>query len=189
MNKELQTAADKLIQEIFAVKPGETVTITTDYDSNMNLTRAVADAVERAGGHPMILQCPTPRSVGKAADPDLPIDAMMRALRSINYEGYVSLEWLKRYGPDLSDPGIVFPHYANFMNQYQETPVESRKLISNHYKKKQQQKEEFNRANSRAYDGPAEKLEIQPPAPPAEHLEIQEPAREEDDAPPPEDGR
>ena len=63
---------------------------------------------------------------------DLPIDAMMRALRSINYEGYVSLEWLKRYGPDLSDPGIVFPHYANFMNQYQETPVESRKLISNH---------------------------------------------------------
>ncbi|MCB5942492.1 hypothetical protein LJB68_13190 [bacterium 210820-DFI.6.52] len=64
-----------------------------------------------------------------------------------------------------------------------------RKLISNHYKKKQQQKEEFNRANSRAYDGPAEKLEIQPPDPPAEHLEIQEPAREEDDAPPPEDGR
>ena len=48
MNKEVQTAADKLIQEIFAVKPGETVTITTDYDSNMNLTRAVADAVERA---------------------------------------------------------------------------------------------------------------------------------------------
>ena len=32
---------------------------------------------------------------------DLPMDAMMRALRSINYEGYVSLEWVKRYAPDL----------------------------------------------------------------------------------------
>jgi len=49
---------------------------------------------------------------------DLPIDGTMRALRSINYEGYVSLEWLKRYAPDLTDPGIVFPHYANFMERY-----------------------------------------------------------------------
>ena len=49
---------------------------------------------------------------------DLPVDAMMRALRSINYEGYVSLEWLKQYMPDLRNAGIVFPHFANFMAQY-----------------------------------------------------------------------
>ena len=42
---ELESAAKKLIEEIFAVQPGETVTITTDYDSNMTVTRAVADAV------------------------------------------------------------------------------------------------------------------------------------------------
>ena len=35
MKRELQIAADKLIREIFGVKTGETVTITTDYDSNM----------------------------------------------------------------------------------------------------------------------------------------------------------
>lgn len=28
----------------------------------------------------MVIQCPTPRSVGKAADPDLPIEAMTAAL-------------------------------------------------------------------------------------------------------------
>ena len=44
-----------------------------------------------------------------------PMDAMMRALRSINYEGFVSLEWVKRYMPDLRDAGIVFPHFANYM--------------------------------------------------------------------------
>lgn len=49
---------------------------------------------------------------------DLPIDSVIRALRSINYEGFISLEWLKRYAPDLSDAGIVFPHYANFMSKY-----------------------------------------------------------------------
>ncbi|MBQ2546957.1 MAG: AMP-binding protein, partial [Clostridia bacterium] len=32
--------------------------------------------------------------------------------------GYISLEWLKQYMPELSDAGIVFPHYAHFMQQY-----------------------------------------------------------------------
>ena len=49
---------------------------------------------------------------------DLPIDKFMGALRSVNYEGYVSLEWLKQYSPELSDAGVVFPHYAHYMSQY-----------------------------------------------------------------------
>lgn len=65
---------------------------------------------------------------------DLPMDAMMQALRSINYEGYVSLEWLKRYAPDLSDPGIVFPHFANFMEQYMDRPEDIRRLYDNNAK-------------------------------------------------------
>ena len=40
---------------------------------------------------------------------DLPVDAMMRALRSINYEGYVSLEWVKKYMPDLVQRGHRVP--------------------------------------------------------------------------------
>lgn len=38
---------------------------------------------------------------------DLPIREMMRALQSICYEGYVSLEWVKRWSSSLSDAGIV----------------------------------------------------------------------------------
>lgn len=65
---------------------------------------------------------------------DLPMKEMMQALRSINYEGYVSLEWLKKYAPDLSDPGIVFPHFANYMEQYMDGPHEVRRLYDNHAK-------------------------------------------------------
>ena len=65
---------------------------------------------------------------------DLPIDDIMLALRSINYEGYISLEWLKQYAPDLSDPGIVFPHFANFMSHYMSSPAESWRLYDNHPK-------------------------------------------------------
>ena len=48
---------------------------------------------------------------------DLPIAEMMLALCSVNYEGYISLEWVREYYPELSDTGIVFPHYANYMAQ------------------------------------------------------------------------
>lgn len=40
---------------------------------------------------------------------DLPIHDAMMALNSINYEGYITLEWVKRWAADLSDAGIVFP--------------------------------------------------------------------------------
>lgn len=49
---------------------------------------------------------------------DLPIDDMIMALRSINYEGYVSLEWVKRWAADLDDAGVVFPNFANYMSRY-----------------------------------------------------------------------
>ena len=49
---------------------------------------------------------------------NLPIADFIAALRSINYEGYISLEWLKRYMPDLESSGVVFPHFVNYMREY-----------------------------------------------------------------------
>ena len=50
---ELQKAADKLINEIFAVKKGETVVITADTMSDEGLVEAVAASVYSIGGFPM----------------------------------------------------------------------------------------------------------------------------------------
>ncbi len=62
---------------------------------------------------------------------DLPIDEIIRTLNSINYEGYLSLEWLKQYAPDLSDAGVVFPHFANFMSEYIGKSADSGRLYDN----------------------------------------------------------
>ena len=62
---------------------------------------------------------------------DLPIAEMIRALESFNYEGYVSLEWLKSYMPGLEDAGIVFPHYVNFMAQFIERGEMPGRLFDN----------------------------------------------------------
>ncbi|HHU48247.1 MAG TPA: AMP-binding protein [Clostridiales bacterium] len=62
---------------------------------------------------------------------DLPVDAMMMALQSINYEGYVSLEWVKRWASDLEDAGIVFPHFADYMRRFQKGSAVRSRLYYN----------------------------------------------------------
>jgi fatty-acyl-CoA synthase len=62
---------------------------------------------------------------------DLPVDAIMLALRSINYEGYVSFEWVKRWANDLDDAGIVFPQFINYMQQYEQKTAPMHRLYDN----------------------------------------------------------
>ncbi len=49
---------------------------------------------------------------------DIPVKEMIEALKTINYDGYISLEWVKRWASDLSDGGIVIPQYAQYMASY-----------------------------------------------------------------------
>lgn len=49
---------------------------------------------------------------------DLPLADIFDELKTIGYEGYISLEWVKRWANELSDTGIVFPHFANYMSKY-----------------------------------------------------------------------
>lgn len=65
---------------------------------------------------------------------DLPIDQMIQALNSINYEGYVTLEWVKRWSDDLQDAGIVFPQFAHYMSRYTQRTVVHSTLLDNNAK-------------------------------------------------------
>ncbi|HEX3038205.1 MAG TPA: AMP-binding protein [Oscillospiraceae bacterium] len=62
---------------------------------------------------------------------DMPIDDMVLALRTTNYEGYISLEWVKRYMPELNDAGVVFPQFINFMGRYGDKVIEKDRLYDN----------------------------------------------------------
>jgi fatty-acyl-CoA synthase len=62
---------------------------------------------------------------------DMPIDDIMLALRSINYEGFITLEWVKRWANDLDDAGVVFPQFMNFMSRYEKKYETSHRLFDN----------------------------------------------------------
>ena len=48
----------------------------------------------------------------------MPLKEMFDALQSIDYLGYVSLEWVYRWSKDLENAGIVIPQFANYMETY-----------------------------------------------------------------------
>ena len=43
---------------------------------------------------------------------DLPIKECFQALKYHDYDGFISLEWTKRWNMELEDAGIVFSHFA-----------------------------------------------------------------------------
>ena len=49
---------------------------------------------------------------------DMPLQGMLDSLKATGYEGYVSLEWVKRWSNNLCDAGIVFPQYMDYMAPY-----------------------------------------------------------------------
>ncbi|MEG0693572.1 MAG: TIM barrel protein, partial [Oscillospiraceae bacterium] len=46
---------------------------------------------------------------------DVPIFDALKILKENGYDGYVSLEWVKRWNPDLEDAGIVFAHFMSYI--------------------------------------------------------------------------
>lgn len=62
-------------------------------------------------------------------DGDLPVREMFDALLGAGFDGFVSLEWVKRWSQELTDAGVVIPRFANFMRDYltgkrAETPLQ-----------------------------------------------------------------
>lgn len=79
---EVVKAAIKLLQDCFNIKKGDTVVITADTLSNMDVVKATAQAAYALGGKPMTIVMAAPRGVGKAGDDDMPIGPLAGALQN-----------------------------------------------------------------------------------------------------------
>ena len=66
-----------------------------------------------------------------AGEGELPIKEMMLALRSVNYDGFISLVWDPKWCEELDDMEIIFSHYVNFMKQFSDTSKNEKTLYYN----------------------------------------------------------
>ena len=62
----------------------------------------------------------------------LPIDDFMRALSSVNYHGYLSLEWKPGWMEELQDREVIFPYFVNYMNRFDNPRGKKKTLYFNH---------------------------------------------------------
>jgi 2,5-dihydroxypyridine 5,6-dioxygenase len=78
---ELAKAAHRLVKEMFKLKPGETFVVTGDTESDPRVVEATAAAAYAVGAKPLVMWNASPLGVGKAADPDLPAEAIEAVLK------------------------------------------------------------------------------------------------------------
>ena len=62
---------------------------------------------------------------------EMPIAEMILGLRSINFDGFISLEWNPDWCKELDDMEIIFSHFVNFMKQFSDTSKSDNSLYYN----------------------------------------------------------
>ncbi len=62
---------------------------------------------------------------------ETPISEMMQGLRSVNYDGFISLEWDPKWCEELDDMEIIFSQFVNFMKQFSDTSKSDNSLYYN----------------------------------------------------------
>ena len=61
----------------------------------------------------------------------LPLKDFVRALGSVNFDGFVSLEWDPEWIGELGDVHVIFPHFQNYMSRLEDTRRGAPTLFSN----------------------------------------------------------
>ena len=88
---ELFNACLKLMRDMFMLQPGETIAITCDTLSDMDVVNATAEAAVAVGAKPLVMKIAAPRADGKGGDIDHPQKALIDGIKAcdawVEYNG------------------------------------------------------------------------------------------------------
>ena len=63
---------------------------------------------------------------------NMPIEEVMKALSSVNYDGFISLRWDRNWLDDIQDFRVIFPHFTNYMSHFEDSRSKRNTLYPNH---------------------------------------------------------
>ncbi len=61
-----------------------------------------------------------------------PIKDCMLALSSVDYAGFISLEWKAEWLPELQESDVIFPYFVNYMNRFDSPRGVKHRYLPNH---------------------------------------------------------
>ena len=114
---ELTNACLKLLKEIFDLKPGEVLAITTDTEICDKVVDATCQAAVILDAKPLVLKMPAARGCGKEGDPDFSQDALVGALKGSDAWIEYNNQWIfysTVYDRVIEDPDNR-PRYMNLV--------------------------------------------------------------------------
>lgn len=92
---EVHHGAYKIVHDLLGLKPGETVVITADTESDSRVVNAVAAAAHLVGAKPLaVWMVASQYGVGKQTDPVVPIDALVALLEKADAWVEFNYKWL-----------------------------------------------------------------------------------------------
>lgn len=95
------------------------------------------DTVKNLGGYIKHLHLKDSKKVGDKiaycllGEGELPLQSVFEALRSINYERFMSLELQPSWIEDFADADIVIPQFVSYMGSFEEIPSWQKKIYEN----------------------------------------------------------
>ncbi len=95
---------------------------------------AAADMIKNLGAyvrHVHLRDSDSDGSYNLIGEGTLPVEDLMRALSSINYDGFISLVWKPEWMDDLQDREIIFPHFVNYVNRFVNPRTMKKALYAN----------------------------------------------------------
>ncbi|MBR0414677.1 MAG: AMP-binding protein [Clostridia bacterium] len=95
------------------------------------------EVIKNLGAYVKHVQVSDTRKVGDTVEHcligegELPLKDVMLALRSVNFDGFISLVWDPKWCEEIDDMEIIFSHFVNFMKQYNDTASKEKTLYFN----------------------------------------------------------
>ncbi len=61
----------------------------------------------------------------------LPVSDFINALKSVNFDGCISLEWNPKWIPEIDSYDVIFPHFVSYMSRFKSPSRAQKALYSN----------------------------------------------------------
>jgi sugar phosphate isomerase/epimerase len=117
-------SAGQAVHDVLASVPSRAVAALWDSHHPYRMGETVEQTWELIGPRTRHVHVKDARRQGDGwqllplGDGEVPVRAMLATLHRHGWDGWVSLEWEKKWHPELADPEQAFPQHADLLRQY-----------------------------------------------------------------------
>ncbi len=108
-----------------------------DVHHTFRIGESAADSIRNLGAYVKHVHLKDSSSDGKyqlVGDGDVPIASFMQALGSVDYDGFISMEWKPEWGGSEIGYDVALPYFVNYMSQFDSPRGKRGYLYDNHDK-------------------------------------------------------